>query len=136
MDNTQGKIRFGASSAPHKLKLIMLIVNRDKVEFYTDFLQDFEVNMQAVTMAHGTASTETLQLLGLEDTGKAVVLGVIREGRAAEALDALSHKFRTIRGGSGIAWTIPLTSTIGVALYRFLSNNRQGAETKWNTPTK
>ena len=33
MDNTQGKIRFGASSAPHKLKLIMLIVNRDKVEF-------------------------------------------------------------------------------------------------------
>ena len=48
MDNTQGKIRFGASSAPHKLKLIMLIVNRDKVEFYTDFLQDFEVNMQAV----------------------------------------------------------------------------------------
>lgn len=136
MDNTQGKIKFGAGAAPHKLKLIMLIVNRDKVEFYTDFLQDFEVNMQAVTMAHGTASTETLQLLGLEDTGKAVVLGVIRENRAAEALDALSHKFRTIRGGSGIAWTIPLTSTIGVALYRFLSNNRQGVGTKWNTHTK
>ena len=126
MDNTQGKIRFGASSAPHKLKLIMLIVNRDKVEFY----------MQAVTMAHGTASTETLQLLGLEDTGKAVILGVIREDRAGEALDALSNKFRTIRGGNGIAWTIPLTSTIGVALYRFLSNNRQGVGTKWNTPTK
>ena len=65
MDNTQGKIKFGVSAAPHKLKLIMLIVNRDKVEFYTDFLQDFEVNMQTVTMAHGTASTETLQLLVL-----------------------------------------------------------------------
>ena len=92
--------------------------------------------MQAVTMAHGTASTETLQLLGLEDTGKAVILGVIREDRAGEALDALSNKFRTIRGGNGIAWTTPLTSTIGVALYRFLSNNRQGVGTKWNTPTK
>ena len=75
-------------------------------------------------------------IVGLEDTGKAVVIGVIREDRAGEALDALSNKFRTIRGGSGIAWTIPLTSTIGVALYRFLSNNRQGVGTKWNTPTK
>ena len=59
MDNTQGKIRFGASSAPHKLKLIMLIVNRDKVEFYTDFLQDFEVNMQAVTMARDITASRT-----------------------------------------------------------------------------
>ena len=81
-----------------------------------------------------------LELIDLSDNipavVKAVILGVIREDRAGEALDALSNKFRTIRGGSGIAWTIPLTSTIGVALYRFLSNNRQGVGTKWNTPTK
>lgn len=135
MDGNVGKIKLGAEAAPHKLKLIMLIVGRDKVEFYTDFLQDFEVNMSTAAMAHGTASTETLQLLGLDNADKAVILGVIREDRANEALEALEHKFRTIKNGSGIAWTVPMSSTIGVALYRFLSNNRQGAGTKWNTQT-
>ena len=38
------------------------------------------------------------------------------------ALEGLSRKFRTIKNGKGIAYTIPMTGTIGVAIYRFLSN--------------
>ena len=105
-----------------KCKLIVTVVDRKKAEFYFDFLQGFRVNLQYAIPAEGTAQTEMLQLLGLKETEKAVLLSVIREDSVREALAGLEEKFRTVRGGKGIAFTIPLSSVIGVTLYRFLSD--------------
>ena len=63
-----------------------------------------------------------MRRLGLPDSDKTVIFSVIREDKASEALEALSEKFQTIRGGKGIAYTVPMTGTIGVAIYQFLSN--------------
>ncbi len=108
--------------APEKLQLLVTVVNREKAEFYTDLLHSFEINLQLSLSASGTASTEMLNLLGLSDNEKSVLLSVIREDRAEAALAMLDEKFRTIRNGKGIAYTIPMTGTIGVAIYRFLAN--------------
>lgn len=108
--------------APRKLKLLVTVVNREKAEFYTDLLQSFEVNLQTSMAARGTASRETLRLLGLADTDKTVILSIIREDMCEKALSELEHKFKTIKNGKGIAYTVPMTGTIGVAIYRFLSN--------------
>ena len=106
-----------------KLKLLVTVVNRSKAEFYTDFLHAFDVNFQTTVLAQGTATSETLYMLGLEDSDKSVIFSVIREDKAAEALHALEDKFHTLKKGKGIAFTIPLSSVVGVAIYRFLSNN-------------
>ncbi len=111
-------------SAVQKLELLVLVVNRSKTEFYIDFLHTFEINLHTVLPAHGTAKTEILEYLGLADDDKAVILNIIREDQVPAALAALDEKFHTIRKGKGIAFTVPLTSTIGVAIYQFLSNNR------------
>lgn len=108
--------------APRKLMLLVTVVNRNKAEFYTDFLQSFEVNFQTAMAARGTAGAETMRRLGLPDSDKTVIFSIIREDMAPHALEALSEKFRTIRGGKGIAYTVPVTGTIGVAIYQFLSN--------------
>ena len=108
--------------APKKLKLLVTVVNRKKAEFYVDLLQGFEVNMQLTLSASGTASTEMMSLLGLTDSEKSVILSIIREDRAQAALSALDEKFRTIKNGKGIAYTVPMTGTIGVAIYQFLAN--------------
>ena len=108
--------------APRKLKLLVTVVNRDKSEFYMDFIQSFEVNFQTAMAAHGTASQETLRLLGLGASDKTVIFSIIREDMCDKALSALEQKFKTIKNGKGIAYTIPMTGTIGVAIYRFLSN--------------
>ena len=108
--------------APKKLKLLVTVVNRKKAEFYTDFLQTFEVNLQLTLNASGTASTEMMNVLGLTDSDKSVILSVIREDNAGVALRELEEKFRTIKNGKGIAYTIPMTGTIGVAIYKFLAN--------------
>ena len=110
--------------AVQKLELLVLVANRSKAEFYLDFLNEFEINLHTIMPAHGTAKTEILEYLGLTDDNKAVILNIIREDQIPAALTALDEKFRTIRNGKGIAFTVPLTGTIGVAIYQFLSNNR------------
>lgn len=108
--------------APRKLKLLVTVVNREKAEFYTDLLQSFEVNFQTSMNARGTASKETLRLLGIGESDKTMIFSVIREDMCERALSTLENKFKTIRNGKGIAYTVPMTGTIGVAIYRFLSN--------------
>ena len=112
-------------SAPVKLKLLITVVNREKVEFYTDLLQSFDVNMQMSFSARGTASSDILQLMGLEESGKSVIFSIIREDKATEALQALEQRFATIKRGKGIAYTVPLSGMIGVSLYQFFCNNRK-----------
>ncbi len=108
--------------APQKLQLLVTIVNRQKAEFYIDYLQNFEVNMQLSFAAQGTAPSEMLDILGLSETDKTVIFSIIKEEFAPRALSGLEEKFKFLKGGKGIAYTIPLTSTIGVAIYQFLAN--------------
>ncbi len=107
-----------------KLKILVTVVNRSKTEFFIDLLTAYEVNFQTALLAQGTATNETLHMLGLEDSDKSVILSVIREDKAEEALHAIEDKFNTLKRGKGIAFTIPMSSVIGVAMYRFLSNHR------------
>lgn len=116
--------RRDPSSDFKKLKLLVTVVNRNKTEFYLDFISGFQVNFQTAVLGQGTARSETLHLLGLEDSDKGVIFSVVREEKAEEVLNALDEKFHTVRKGKGIAFTIPLSSVIGVAIYRFLSDNR------------
>ncbi len=107
-----------------KLKLLVSVVPRKKAEFYIDFLSQFEINFQSVLLGEGTAKSETLYMLGLADADKAVICSVVREDECAEAMVALEEKFHAIKNGKGIAFTVPMSSVVGVAMYRFLSNHR------------
>ena len=108
-----------------KLKLLVTVVNRNKTEFYMDFLTSLGVNFQTSVAAQGTATSETLYLLGLEDSDKSVIFSLINEDYATVAMQGLEDKFRSLKKGKGIAFTIPLTSVVGVAIYRFLCDNRK-----------
>ena len=110
-----------------KLKLIITVVDRPKAEFYMDVLSQFEVNCQLFAGGVGTATSEVVDLLGL-NIQKAVLLSVAREDRVEEIMTCLEDKFATIKNGKGIAFAVPMSSVIGVNMYQFLSNNKQGKE--------
>ena len=114
-------------SAIKKLMLLFTIVDRTKAEFYLDVLSQFEVNCQIVTGGKGTANTELVNMLGL-NLHKAVILSAVREDMVEPIMKCLEEKFATIRNGKGVAFAVPLSSVIGVNMYQFLSNNRQGRE--------
>lgn len=123
---TAPKIAAGHKAAPQKLKLLVTVVPRRKTEFFMDLIQSFDVNMQFCSTANGTASSDIMALMGLEDNEKRVIFSIVREDMAPRVLLALEEKFTTIKNAKGIAMTVPLSGMIGVAIYQFLTNNRKG----------
>ena len=111
-------------SAIKKLKLLFTVVDRQKGEFYLDVISQFDVNCQMALGGLGTATSELVELLGLEPH-KAVILSVVREDMVDAIMNTLEDKFSTIRNGKGVAFAVPLSSVIGVNLYRFLSDRRE-----------
>ena len=112
-------------SAIKKLKLLVTVVDRPKGEFYLDVISQFDVNCQLAMGGLGTATSDLVELLGLEPH-KAVILSVAREDMVDAIMNCLEDKFATIRNGKGISFAVPLSSVIGVNLYQFLSDNRMG----------
>ena len=114
-------------SAIKKLKLLCTVVDRNKGEFYLDVISQFEVNCQLAMSGLGTAKSDLIDMLGL-NIHKAVIFSVVREDKVEAIMHCLEDKFETIKNGKGVAFAVPLSSVIGVNLYQFLSNNRQGRE--------
>ena len=125
-DRPVKKKKTGTLTAPRKLKLLFTVVDRKKAEFFADLIGQFKVNLQIVLAGEGTAKTETLRLLGLDDAARAVIDSVIRDDLAQSIFETLEEKFDTVRGGKGIAWSVPLSGAVGVAIYQFLSDYREG----------
>ena len=107
--------------APSKLKILVTIVNRNKANFYLDILEGFDVNAQTVMFGRGTSPFAVDQLLGLENQEKAVLFSFIDETRVKEVLNAYEDKYFKTKNGKGVAFTIPISSMIGVMIYQFLS---------------
>ena len=112
------------NSGVKKLKVLITVVNRSKSMFYLDLIEQYEVNMQMVLFGQGTANSEMLNLLGLAETDKAVIISVVKEEKVKDILETLAEKFEKVKNGKGIAYTIPLDSIIGVSMYQLLSNDR------------
>ena len=107
-----------------KLKILITIVDRSKALFYLDLLEQFEVNVQLVLYGKGTANSQMLDLLGLVESDKAVIISHIREDRVSETLETLTEKFNKVKNGKGIAYTISLDRIIGVSAYQLLGNDQ------------
>jgi len=108
----------------NRLYLLVTVVDRKKTDFYQDLIQSFGANMQLIAMAEGTANDKMLGYLGLSGTAKSVIFSVVQESKVDDLLNMLENKFKTIKDGKGIAFTVKLTSVIGTLIFGFLSDNR------------
>ena len=125
-DNTTPKKKRGSKDsleAPVKLKILVSIIDRKKVDFYLSALEGYDVNMQTVLYAQGT---DIQHLLGISGSDKAIILSVVREDIVKAILNAYEDKYFKTRNGKGVAFTIPMKSLIGVQLYNFLANIKGG----------
>ena len=107
-----------------KAKLLITVVDRNKTEFYTDVISQFDVNLQMVLYGTGTAPTQILDLLGLNNE-KGIIFSVVRSDMITKVLNTLEEKFSKIKNGKGIATVVPISSVIGISLYQFMINNKQ-----------
>lgn len=117
----------------NRLELLFVVVNRQKASFYSDLLLSFGINMEFKVFGEGTVTSEMRDIMGFSSNSeKTLIVGIIREDMVQTALETLEAKFRTIRNGKGIAWTVSMTSVIGVSVYSFLSDNRKAIKEVMN----
>lgn len=112
------------SVTSEKLELLVTVVGRNKAEYYADLIQSLNVNLQITVLSRGTANAKMLEFLGLGDNEKTVIFSIIQEKKVSDAVALLDEKFKTIKDGKGVAFTVPLSSVIGTLIFRFLSDNR------------
>ena len=112
--------------APERLVLLVTVVNKGKGTFFSDLLQQtFDANLQMCFVGDGTARSDLIEFLGLKDSRRSVIFSVVRASQLDAIEAALEDRFVTVNGGTGIAFTIPLSSVIGKLSYGFLSNERR-----------
>lgn len=109
-----------------KCKLLVTVVDHRKEDFFIDYIQAQGANLQMTMRGEGTAKSEMLRMLGLTESEKSVLFSVIREDQVRLLCDGLAEKFKTVKNGQGIAFTIPLSSVVGALVYRFLSDQKTG----------
>ena len=117
---------------PQKLKLLVTIVNKGKGNFYIDQIETFGVNMQMLLDGEGTTPSDINNLWGFVNKEREVILSFVPEDSTKKIIKALENKFETVRNGAGIAFSIPISSIIGVAVYKFLVDNRKKGAKKWH----
>ncbi len=115
----------GGSVAPNRLVLLVTVVQKGKGTFFADYLKTFDANLQICLVGTGTAQADLVEFLGLKDNKRSVIFSVVREDRVDSIFAALQERFETVNRGTGIAFTIPLSSVIGKLSYAFLSNERR-----------
>ena len=115
----------GGSVAPNRLVLLVTVVQKGKGTFFADYLKTFDANLQICLVGTGTAQADLVEFLGLKDNKRSVIFSVVREDRVDSIFAALQERFETVNHGTGIAFTIPLSSVIGKLSYAFLSNERR-----------
>ena len=111
--------------APEKLELLIAIVYSDKVRYYTNLIQASEANLYLSMPASGTSERAIMNYLGLNQSNRAAIFSVVRQDKEKDLLETLDDSFTHLKGGGGIAITLPLSSIIGTLVYGFLSNDKR-----------
>ena len=112
--------------APKKLKILVTIVERSKADFYLSALEGFDVNLQTLIYAKGTATKDIASLIGLQDDNKAAIFSVVKEEKIKEILATYEDKYFKTKRGKGVAFTLPISSVIGVMVYKLLLGVNEG----------
>lgn len=114
-----------------ELYLMVTITNRNMLPKFLSFYQERNMEISLIMLGKGTANSEMLDYFGLEDSEKAVIFGVVTDSVWLTLKKGLQSKLQIDIPGTGIAFTIPLSSIGGKRELLFLTENQayeKGAE--------
>lgn len=110
------------SNNKKKLLLFVTIVSHGHGDEIVELLKNLKVSAQFVQRAHGTASSTITDMLGFEDNGKDVVLSIVKKEDISLIKKDIARYFDSSKRNKGVAFSISMTSIVGIAAYRFLAN--------------
>ena len=105
----------------NELYLLITVIGRKMLPDVLSLYQEAGMRINIVTLGHGTAANETMNLLGLDGSEKAVCFSPVTASVWKEARGALRKRLRIDVPGVGIAFTVPFSSIAGKRELAFLS---------------
>jgi len=109
------------------IHMVVTIVDRGKCEKVVTVCQEEGVPIHLVSLGHGTARSEMLDLLGLGETKKDTVISFVPEYGVCPLLERLAERMSMRYPGKGISFAVPLSSVSG-KMYRTLTEYTQPKE--------
>lgn len=93
-----------------RIKLIVTITRRGEGSKMVDYYKRNKLHYDFICLGMGTATSEILDYLGLEETEKDVVLTMAPKSKIPSVLKGITNHFQLDKPGKGIVFTIPLSS--------------------------
>ena len=104
-----------------RLYLMITITNRVASRRFVEFYQRFGASQILSALGRGTASDDTLSMLGLEATEKAALFSIVTPEKRDFLFDRLLDTMQITTPGNGIALSLPLSSIGGVTALRYFT---------------
>lgn len=106
-----------------KLFLYITIVNSGVSQTIINIFNGLGCSAQFIHYGNGTANKQILDILGIEENKKEVVISIVSEDMLENVKKEISAFFLAHPKNKGIGFSISMTSIIGVRAYQFLSNS-------------
>lgn len=92
-----------------QVKWLLTIVDRGKGNRVAEIYRQNHIAVQLIALGRGTASSEIMDYLGLDEPEKDIVLSLVPGPLARRIMSQLSETLQISKPGKGIAFTIPLS---------------------------
>ncbi len=119
--NEESKIPFEDSGDVKKLSLYVVIVNRGHGDNVIKVLQSIDSTFQILSFGKGTADRPVYEILGSANEDKDIVFAFVTEDMLETVSEELNAFLLAAKYNRGVGFCVPLTSIIGVSIYRLLS---------------
>lgn len=93
------------------IKLLFVILDDGFDKTIKSIFNKYDINVKIVTYGMGTASPSLLDYFGLIETRKNIYIGVIPSYSQEKILNHLNKEFNIDNPGTGIAFTVPISSS-------------------------
>jgi len=104
-----------------ELYMMVTISDRNQSRRFLSFYKDYGVSVVLTTMGKGTAASEILSSFGLEAAEKALQFSFVTAPVWTVVKQALEKQMKIDVPGSGIAFTVPMSSVGGKKQLAFLT---------------
>lgn len=107
----------------NKIVMMITIINRNKSEELITYLIENNVQLVLGKYAKGTASSEMIDYLGINDKERCVIFSTMNYKLAKELLPKIEEKMELKKRGQGLAVLVPISSVAGAKTMEMLAGN-------------
>ena len=105
---------------PKKLSLLMTVMDRGTGLKASEVYRKYGLTFNLIAPARGAAGSDMLDILGITESEKDLVISTVVQEQAKEILNIVSDAFHFDKPGTGIAFSIPIVGVSGPRAFRYI----------------